>query len=90
MPIRRVPKGGYVPRNSSSNKKRYTTYLFPRHLAALEEIAALSKKTVTQVLSESLDTYLHEVGAIDSPETTSPSKEVVQDTIARARKQTSA
>ena len=49
-------------------KKRYTTYFFPRHFAALERIAEASKKSVTQVLSEALDTYLTEVGALEDHE----------------------
>jgi len=65
-----------------SPKVRYTTYLFPRHLAALEEIAELSHKTVTQVLSESLDTYLVEVGALDQPVTMGPAKSAVQKRLA--------
>lgn len=52
----------------TTSKKRYTTYFFPSHFAALERIATVSNKSITQVLSEALDTYLSEVGALPESE----------------------
>ena len=74
-----------MPRSETPMKRRYTTYLFPRHLSALEEIAKLSGKSVTRVLTEVLDTYLSEIGAIESPETTSPSKGALRAWLQRSR-----
>jgi hypothetical protein len=59
---------------TKSEKKRYTTYLFPSHLAAIEKIARVSNKSAAQVITEALDTYLTEVGALDKPATVPPSK----------------
>ena len=62
-------------------KERYTTYFFPAHVAALKKIAAVSNKNFSQVVAESLDTYLREVGAIDKQETIPARKEDVKRTL---------
>ena len=64
-------------------KKRYTTYFFPRHFAALERIAGASNKSITQVLSEALDTYLMEVGALreEERETIAARKEDIKEAL---------
>jgi|GEM_PF-6693129 len=69
-------------------KQRYTTYFFPRHFAALEKIAEASSKSVTQVLSEALDTYLEEVGAIkdDERETIAARKEDIRKALEKAER----
>ena len=60
-------------------KKKYTTYLFSSHLSALEKIARISNKSITQVISEALDTYLLEVGALDKQKTIPPTKGAVAE-----------
>ena len=66
-------------------KKQYTTYMFPSHFAALQKIAQSSGKSMTQVLTEALDTYLAEVGALDTQETLPPRKEDVKEKLARSK-----
>ena len=67
-------------------KERVTTYFFPNHFSALREIADASGKSVANVLAEALDTYLEEVGAIDTPQTVRPRPEDVREHLERHRK----
>lgn len=66
-------------------KQRLTTYLFPKHIEAMRQIASMSGKTMTTVLAEALDSYLSEVGAIDETETLGPQKEKVKERLQKQR-----